>query len=97
MRKELALFPSDRRKSFYGKAKVICEDDRSYILMSYNTEVARVDVTDEGAFLTRLWHGWSITTQRHFNAFMDLLGFYELDYKGKSVWDMFPVGCPIAL
>lgn len=45
MKKELdkiiELRPNDRRKSFYGKAKIIERGDDK-ILLSYQTEVAKI-------------------------------------------------------
>lgn len=99
MSKIFELTPSmyDRAKSFYGKARVEMTDDGIYRLFSYNTEVAQFENKGDAPIFTRLWPGWSLTTQRHVNAFFDLLGFYELDYKGKANWDMFPVGQPVIL
>ena len=63
------LKPIDGRKSFYGKA-VVMIDGTTETLLSYNTPVIRRDaITGE---LTRLWSGWSATTQRHVAAFCGL-------------------------
>ncbi len=62
----------DTRKSFYGKAKVIENDNGEKVLISYNTEVAKI--TESGKVI-RLWDGTSQTTCRHFNSF---LIFYDL-------------------
>ena len=58
------LEPNDGRKSFYKKAYVI-EEVGSRTLYSYNTPILREDATG----YTRLWDGYSATTQRHINAF----------------------------
>lgn len=73
------------RKSFYGKMKVI-ERDREKLLQSYNTIVCKLDSC--GNF-KRLWSGWSATTQRHVNAFVDYYGMPELG--GKSAWEKMEV------
>lgn len=44
----------DGRKSFYGKAKVIEEDNGEKVLQSYNTRVCRI--TSGGKFV-RMWGG----------------------------------------
>ena len=74
------LIPTDGRKSFYGKAKVI-EKDGETLLQSYNTEVCKV--TSSGQFV-RLWSGYSATTMRHVNSFLDLVGIAG---GGKAWWD----------
>ena len=75
----------DSRKSFYGKAKIIEKDNEDVVLQSYNTEVCRV--TSGGAFV-RMWAGWSATTGRHVNSFLDFLG---IEGGGKAWWDRQPV------
>lgn len=75
----------DSRKSFYGKAKIIEKDNGDVVLQSYNTEVCRV--TSGGAFV-RMWAGWSATTGRHINSFLDFLG---IEGGGKAWWDRQPV------
>jgi hypothetical protein len=62
----------DTRKSFYGKAKVMESDNGEKVLISYNTEVAKITESGE---VVRLWDGISQTTNRHFNSF---LTFYDL-------------------
>ena len=73
------LTPKDR-KSFYGKMKVI-ERNGEKLLQSYGTIVCKLDSC--GNF-KRLWNGWSATTQRHVNAFVDYYGLPK--YGGKSAW-----------
>lgn len=63
------LEPNDGRKSFYGKAIVICLNDGSRALQSYQTIVA-VETPDEK--IHRTWGGWSATTGRHIRAFAGL-------------------------
>ena len=59
----------DGRKSFYGKAKVIEEDNGEKVLQSYNTRVCRI--TSNGEFV-RMCGGSSVTTLRHVNSFLQL-------------------------
>lgn len=67
--KNYELIPTDRRKSFYGKAVVQIADDGSETLYSYNTPIIKKTVSGE---LVRLWDGWSATTGRHIKAFCGL-------------------------
>ena len=75
------LIPTDGRKSFYGKARVIEKDNGEKVLQSYNTEVCKV--TSGGQFV-RLWSEYSATTMRHVNSFLDLVGIAG---GGKAWWD----------
>ena len=75
------LQPNNSRKSFYGKAKVIEKDNGEKVLMSYDTEVCKI--TKSGEFV-RLWDGYSATTMRHVNSFLDLVGMAG---GGKAWWD----------
>lgn len=77
--KEYTLQPTDSRKSFYGKARVI-EDGDTYTLISYTTAVARI----QGGRFARLWDGYSATTMRHINSFRNTYGFESIP---KKVWD----------
>lgn len=63
------LIPTDGRKSFYGKAVVIVEDNGIETLYSYNTPI--IKRTNAGE-LVKLWDGWSATTGRHIAAFCGL-------------------------
>lgn len=63
------LTPSDERKSFYGKARVLIDDDGSETLYSYDTPIIKRLVSGE---LVKLWDGWSMTTGRHISAFCGL-------------------------
>lgn len=74
------LHPIDGRKSFYNKAVAIEHENGIIELQSYNTIVGRIA---DGKF-ERLWNGYSLTTMRHINAFID---FYGLQGGGKKWWD----------
>ena len=56
----------DSRKSFYGKAKVIYQDNGTIQLQSYNTIVCE---TDNNGYFKMLWDGKSQTTNRHIKEF----------------------------
>lgn len=73
----------DRAKSFYGKAKVI-EKDGETVLQSYDTEACKI--TASGKFV-RLWGGYSATTMRHINSFIEMFG---IEGGGKKWWDALP-------
>ena len=70
---------SDKAKSFYNKAVVTEHDNGDIELRSYNTIVCRIR---NGKF-ERLWDGYSATTMRHINAFVD---FYGIKGGGKAWW-----------
>ena len=63
------LTPTDGRRSFYGKAKVMIEPDGTDTLFSYDTPIIERSPSGD---LTRLWSGWSATTGRHIYAFCGL-------------------------
>lgn len=65
------LKPMDSHKSFYGKAKVEERDDGSKVLYSYGMPVCGLTVT--GRFF-RAWGGYSATTMRHVNSFLEAEG-----------------------
>jgi hypothetical protein len=67
--KKYELIPTDGRKSFYGKAVVIVEDNGTETLYSYGTPIIKRLVSGE---LVKLWSGWSATTGRHIQAFCGL-------------------------
>ena len=54
------------RKSFYGKAKVLIQDNGTIQLQSYNTIVCEIDTYNN---FNILWSGKSNTTARHINEF----------------------------
>jgi len=61
--------PTDGRKSFYGKAKVIIDEAGNETLYSYDTPIIKRTAAGE---LVKLWEGWTATTGRHINAFCGL-------------------------
>lgn len=63
------LCTTDGRKSFYGKARVLIDDDGAETLYSYNTPIIKRLVSGE---LVKLWDGWTATTGRHIYAFCGL-------------------------
>ena len=67
--REYELKPTTSQKSFYGKARVLVDDDGTETLVSYTTPVMRRNA--DGS-LTRLWLGWSATTGKHIKAFCGL-------------------------
>lgn len=72
------LTPTNGRKSFYGKARVLIEDDGTRILYSYGTKIMKK--TPNGA-LFRYYDDWSQTTGAHIKAFcgLDKKQFLELE------------------
>ena len=77
--KQFELQPTNNRKSFYGKATVIEQDNGDIELKSYNTIVARIR---NGSF-QRLWSGYSATTMNHINSFLHTFG---ISGGGKAWW-----------
>lgn len=67
--KEYELKPTDGRKSFYGKAVVVVEDNGTETLYSYGTPIVKRLVSGE---LVKMWDGWTATTGRHIKAFCGL-------------------------
>ena len=62
------LIPDNGRKSFYGKAKVVIDDNGNETLYSYDTPIIKRDVNGK---LTKLWSGWSNTTGHTSKPFVD--------------------------
>lgn len=62
------LTPTNGRKSFYGKARVIIENGAE-TLYSYDTAILRR--LSDGS-LVRLWDDWTDTTGHHIAAFCGL-------------------------
>ena len=60
------LIPSNGRRSFYGKAKVIHAEDGTDYLRSYETVVASV----KDGEVRRHWDGRSATTAAHIKSFL---------------------------
>ena len=83
---ELSPMGYERAKSFYGKAKVIEKDNGETVLQSYDTEVCKI--TSGGEFV-RLWSGYSVTTMRHINSFLQLV---DIAGGGKAWWDAQKIG-----
>ena len=83
---ELVPVGNDRAKSFYGKARVIEKDNGEIVLQSYDTEVCKI--TSGGEFV-RLWSGYSVTTMRHVNSFLQLVGIAG---GGKAWWGSQKIG-----
>ena len=54
------------RKSFYGKAKILIQDNGTIQLQSYDTIVCEIDTHNN---FNMLWNGKSCTTTRHINEF----------------------------
>lgn len=54
------------RKSFYGKAKILIQNNGTIQLQSYNTIVCEIDTNNN---FVMLWDGKSNTTTRHINEF----------------------------
>ena len=54
------------RKSFYGKAKVLIQDNGTIQLQSYETIVCEIDTHNN---FNILWDGKSNTTTRHIKEF----------------------------
>lgn len=75
--KKYELTPTDRRKSFYGKAVVIVDENGTETLYSYDTPIIKRLSSGE---IVKLWDGWTVTTGRHIAAFCGLnkAGFMDL-------------------
>ena len=63
------LIPTNGRKSFYGKAVVHQENNRTETLYSYNTAI--IKRLPDGT-LQRLYDGWTQTTGNHIKSFCGL-------------------------
>lgn len=75
------------RKSFYGRCYV--GRAGSYdTLYSYGTPILRLNCNT--GKITRLWYGYSRTTQRHINAFLRYAG--RLEFIGKHNTDKMEMG-----
>lgn len=71
---KIEIRPSDGRKSFGHKAFMV-QHDEYWAVISYGREVALVRKTEEGMVeLIRIWMGYTITSMRHINAAMSMLG-----------------------
>ena len=74
------LNPTNSQKSFYGKAIVGIDSTGTKILYSYGTKVCSID--NNGTF-HRHWGGYSATTMKHINSFIDT---YGINGGGKAWW-----------
>ena len=86
------LKPKDGRKSFYGKALVKWDLD-GHTLYSYGTPIIHLQL--KTGKIIRYWDGYSVTTMRHINSFMDEYFTYRLRpgviVGGKAWWDRVPL------
>lgn len=78
------LIPTNKHKSFYGKAKVI-EKDGTHYLQSYKTVVASVE--NDGK-VHRYWDGRSKTTSIHIESFLEMM-----DAKISSIKEFYALEC----
>ena len=67
--KRYDLKPINGRKSFYGKAEVVINDNGIETLFSYGTPI--IERYSDGR-LCRLYHSWTHTTGTHILAFCGL-------------------------
>lgn len=77
--------PCYDRKSFYGKAKIIEDEQGEIFLQSYDTIVCYINKNKK---FVRLWNGYSSTTMRHINSFLRFVG---ISGGGKSWWNNQPI------
>ena len=84
MRKEKLEPKHENCRSYYGKAHILYEDDGSVALQSYNTIVLRL----VNGNIVRFWDGYSATTMRHINEFLQQFGFPA---GRKKDWEALPV------
>lgn len=64
------LMPQNGRKSFYGKAIVMIDDNGDQILYSYGTKIM-VRKAENGQY-KRFYDGWTTTTGNHIKSFSGL-------------------------
>jgi len=74
------------QKSFGGKATVSQMPSGVYVLKSYQTEVARINPAGD---FGRFWNGYSVTTMKHINAFINEYGNGQT--LSKEEWEVLPV------
>ena len=84
-RMAIEVTPMGHRKSFYGKAWEIGKR-YGWELVSYGTTVARLDrgSAEECLKLVRLWDGYSATTMRHINAWLQ---WHGMNLITKKQWE----------
>ena len=66
---ELTPATGQNQNSFYGKAKVVIEDDGTEVLYSYDTAI--IKRLPDGT-LARLYDDYTMTTGKHIKAFCGL-------------------------
>lgn len=69
MKKIYELTPTTGQASFYGKEKVVIEEDGTETLYSYDTPI--IKRLPDGT-LVRLYDGYTMTTGKHIKAFCGL-------------------------
>lgn len=75
----------DTRKSFYGKAKIVIDEDNTIYLQSYDTLICCINPDNT---FNKLWEGYSQTTMRHINSFMRHYNIFSVN---KKQWDSLKV------
>lgn len=80
------LMPTNRQKSFYSKAQVLV-NEYGVTLYSYGTKVCSISASD--SVIHRHWYGYSATTMKHVNSFIDTYSTENVG--GKKWWDSLPV------
>lgn len=74
------------QNSFWKRAKVI-KDGNFTLLKSYDTIVCGIKrKADGGRTFYRFWDGYSATSMKHINAFMDHMGWKNEESRGKDWW-----------
>ena len=63
------LMPTNGRKSFYGKAQVVVDEDGVETLKSYGTDILK---RYSDGRLKRVHDGWTLTTGNHIRSFCGL-------------------------
>lgn len=76
------LKPTDSHKSFYGKCYCLMQDSE-IVLYSYNVKIMVYSTIDKT--LRRCWFGFSATTQRHINSFLQYVNRPEMQGKANFI------------
>ena len=97
----ITLNPTNSQKSFYGKAVYTVErndDSYTYTLYSYGTRILSITSYNshpEKLYFDRIWSGYSATTMKHINSFIDTVciirNIPDNNYGGKKWWDSLPI------
>lgn len=95
MRRKDKLRPNERwleptkrqhQKSFWQRAKVIIVGNFT-LLKSYDTIVCGVKRKEDGGrTFYRFWDGYSVTTMKHIDAFMEYVKWQNTNSRGKAWW-----------